>query len=208
MAPLSIKKIPMIGKKSYRLLRSMGIDTIRTLSMFPPEMLESVMGKNGIIIWRKANGIDPTPVRPYHERKSVGTEKTFDKDTIDIKRLKEILTGMTERTAFELRKKNRLTGKVTVKIRYSNYDTHTLQKQVPYTSFDHVLIKTVLELFDRLYSRRMLLRLVGIRFGDLVSGNQQLDLFEDAPEMISLYQAMDKIRKRFGNNAIKRAVVY
>ncbi len=204
--PLSIKKIPMIGHKSYRLLRSMGVSTIKTLSMVPPDMLEQVMGKNGTIIWRKANGIDPTPVKPYHEKKSMGTERTFDKDTIDVKRLKEILIGMVEKTAFELRKNNRLTGNITVKIRYSNYDTHTLRQRIAYTSFDHILISTALELFERLYNRRMLIRLIGVRFSDLVSGHQQLDLFEDTPEMTNLYQAMDHIRKRFGNKAIRRAI--
>ncbi len=206
LAPLSIKKIPMIGNKSYNLLRSMGVKTIKTLQKIPPEMLESVMGKNGVVVWRKANGIDPAPVKPYYEKKSIGTEKTFDRDTIDIKRLKEILTVMTEQSAFELRRKNRLAGKVTVKIRYSNYDTHTLQKQIAYTAFDHILIATALELLDRLYNRRMLVRLIGIRLGDLVSGNQQLNLFENAPEMIKLYQTMDNIRKRFGKKAIGRAV--
>jgi len=204
--PLSIKKIPMIGNKSYRLLRSMGVSTIKTLSMVPPDMLEQVMGKNGTIIWRKANGIDPTPVKPYHEKKSMGTERTFDKDTIDVKRLKEILIGMVEKTAFELRKNNRLTGNITVKIRYSNYDTHTLRQRIAYTSFDHILISTALELFERLYNRRMLIRLIGVRFSDLVTGHQQLDLFEDTPEMTSLYQTMDYIRKRFGNKAVRRAV--
>ncbi len=204
--PLSIRKIPMIGNKSYRLLRSMGVSTIKTLSMIPPDMLEQVMGKNGKIIWRKANGIDPSPVKPYHEKKSMGTERTFDKDTIDVKRLKEILIGMTEKTAFELRRANKLTGNVTVKIRYSNYDTHTLRQRIAYTSFDHILLSTVLDLFERLYSRRMLIRLIGIRFSDLVSGHQQLNLFEDTAEMTSLYQAMDYVRNRFGNKAIRRAV--
>jgi DNA polymerase-4 len=204
--PLSIKKIPMIGRKSYRLLRSMGVSTIKTLSMIPPDMMEQVMGKNGIVIWRKANGIDPAPVKPYHERKSTGTERTFDKDTIDVKRLKEILISMVEKTAFELRRSNKLTGNVTVKIRYSNYDTHTLRQRIAYTSFDHVLIPVALELFERLYNRRMLIRLIGVRFSDLVTGHQQLNMFEDTPEMAGLYQAMDYIRKRFGSKAIRRAV--
>jgi DNA polymerase-4 len=204
--PLSIKKIPMIGRKSYRLLRSMGVSTIKTLSMIPPDMMEQVMGKNGIVIWRKANGIDPAPVKPYHERKSTGTERTFDKDTIDVKRLKEILISMVEKTAFELRRSNKLTGNVTVKIRYSNYDTHTLRQRIAYTSFDHVLIPVALELFERLYNRRMLIRLIGVRFSDLVTGHQQLNMFEDTPEMAGLYQAMDHIRKRFGSKAIRRAV--
>ncbi|MBN2175625.1 MAG: DNA polymerase IV [Bacteroidales bacterium] len=203
--PLSIKKIPMIGNKTYHLLRSMGISTINTLRNIPADMIERVMGKNGIIIWKKANGIDPTPVQQYSERKSIGTERTFENDTIDIKMLKDILIGMVEKIAFQLRKEQRLTSCVTVKIRYSNFDTHTLQKHIPYTAFDHVLLKTALELFDKVYSRRMLVRLVGVKFSALVQGSQQLNMFEDTPEMTSLYQAMDKIRLRFGDRSIRRA---
>ncbi len=204
--PLSIRKIPMVGKKSYRLLRSMGVSTIQTLSMIPPEMMTQVMGKNGVIIWKKANGIDPTPVVQYSERRSISTERTFEKDTTDLHALKKLLISMIEKIAFELRKKQKLTGCISVKIRYANFDTHSLQKHLPYTSFDHVLMETALELFERLYSRRMLIRLIGVRFSHLVGGHQQLDLFEDAPEMISLYQAMDSIRLRYGRKAVQRAV--
>ena len=204
--PLSIRKIPMIGKQSYRLLRSMGVSTIRTLSMIPPEMITQVMGKNGLVVWKKAHGIDPTPVVAYSERKSISTERTFDKDTIDVVKLKGILISMVEKIAFELRKQQKLTGCVTVKIRYSNFDTHTLQQHLPYTAFDHVLMKTAMELFDRLYKRRILIRLIGVRFSHLVGGSQQLDLFEDTPEQTSLYQAMDNIRLRFGRKAVMRAV--
>ena len=203
--PLSIAKIPMIGQKNYRLLRSMGVADIKTLSMIPPEMMLQVLGKNGLVIWKRANGIDPSPVVQYSERKSISTERTFDKDTTDIQWLRNILIGMTERLAFELRKKEKLTGCVTVKIRYSNFDTHTLQKRIAYTSFDHVLISVALELFERVYKRRMLIRLIGIRFSHLVSGSQQLDLFDEKPQLADLYQAMDRLRIRYGNYAVQRA---
>lgn len=203
--PLSIKKIPMIGDRVYHLLRSMGVGTIETLSRIPPEMVEKVLGKNGMVIWRKANGIDNTPVKPYSERKSIGSETTFESDTIDVARIRQVLSAKVERLAFDLRKQQKLTSCVTVKIRYSNFDTHTLQQRIPYTSFDHVLMKTSLELFDRLYQRRMLIRLVGVKFSHLVGGVQQLNMFEDVPEMISLYNAMDHIRLRFGKKAIRRA---
>ncbi len=204
--PLSIRKIPMVGKKNYRLLRSMGVSDIRTLSMIPPEMMLQVMGKNGIVLWKKANGIDPSPVVQYSERKSISTERTFERDTTDVQALRRLLISMVEKIAFELRKKHKLTGCLTVKIRYANFDTHSLQKHLPYTSFDHILIDTALELFKRLYSRRMLIRLIGVRFSHLVGGHQQLDLFEDAPEMVSLYQALDSIRLRYGKKAVQRAV--
>jgi DNA polymerase-4 len=206
LSPLSIRKIPMIGSKTYHLLRSMGIVTIETLRMVPGEMMEKVLGKNGIDIWKKANGIDSAPVRQYSERKSISTERTFDKDTIDVVYLRELLIAMVEKIAYELRKKQKLTACVTVKIRYSNFDTYTLQKQIPYTSFDHILIETAKDLFNRLYQRRMLIRLIGVRFSHLVNGVQQLNMFEDTPEMVSLYLAMDKLRKRYGQQSIIRAV--
>ena len=208
MFPLSIRKIPMIGNKTYKLLRSMGIVTIETLSNIPPEMMEKVMGRNGIIIWKKANGIDPTPVTPYSERKSISTERTFERDTIDVVRLNELLISMVEKIAFELRSKQRLTACVTVKVRYSNFDTHTLQKHIPYSSFDHELIPLALELFNRLYNRRMLVRLIGVRFTHLVPGVQQLNLFEDTTEMTNLYMAMDRIRNRYGRKAVGRAISF
>jgi DNA polymerase-4 len=111
---------------------------------------------------------------------------------------------MVEKLAFQLRKTEKLTSCVTVKIRYSNFDTHTLQKQIPYTSLDHILLEEVKDLFHRLYQRRMLIRLIGVKFSGLVHGVQQLGLFEDSPELIRLYQALDAIRKRYGLHAVQR----
>jgi DNA polymerase-4 len=206
LSPLSIRKIPMIGEKTYHLLRSMGIQTIQTLQLIPVEMMEKVLGKNGIDVWKKANGIDSSPVKPYDEQKSISTERTFQKDTIDIIWLRELLITMVEKLAYELRHKEKLTSCITVKIRYSNFDTHTLQKHIPYTSFDHILIETAKDLFDRLYQRRMLIRLIGVRFSHLVSGVQQLNMFEDTPEMVRLYLTLDNLRKRFGRKSVRRAV--
>lgn len=206
LSPLSIKKIPMIGDRTYQLLRSMGIQYIRTLQLMPVEMMEKVLGKNGHEVWKKAKGIDSSPVRPYSEQKSLSTERTFEKDSTDVVHLKELLVSMVEKLAWQLRKKQKLTACVTVKIRYSNFDTHTLQKRIPYTSLDHVLIATAKELFDRLYKRRILIRLIGVRFSHLVGGVQQLDLFEDTPEMIRLYLTLDKLRRRYGRKSVLRAV--
>jgi DNA polymerase IV len=203
--PLSISKIPMIGQRTYHTLHSMGIATIYTLRNIPAEMLEKLMGRNGIEIWKKANGIDSTPVFSYSEQKSISTEHTFDKDTTDMARLNQLLTSMVEKIAYELRKQEKLTSCVTVKIRYSNFDTHTLQKRIPYTSFDHVLAKVAKELFSSLYQRRMLIRLIGVRFSHMVRGVQQLDIFDDTPEKVNLYLAMDKLRNRFGRDAVRRA---
>ncbi|RLD34914.1 MAG: DNA polymerase IV, partial [Bacteroidetes bacterium] len=170
LQPLPISKIPMIGIKTFRLLHSMGIPTIHILSQIPVEMMERLMGKNGIVIWEKANGIDRTPVISHHERKSISTERTFDKDSSNIMEMNHILISMVEKISFELREKQKLTSCITVKIRYSNFDTHTLQKRIPYTSFDHVLINIAKELFKKLYTRRMRIRLIGVRFSHMVQG--------------------------------------
>lgn len=206
LAPLSIKKIPMVGDKTYQLLRGMGVMWIRTLQEMPLELMQQVLGDNGTVIWRKAQGIDNSPVEPYSERKSISTERTFEQDTIDVKMLRGLLIGMTEKLAFQLRSEQKLTACVTVKIRYSDFNTYTMQARIPYTSMDHVLIEKVKELFDKLYQKRMLIRLVGIRFSHLVHGGHQYNLFDQTPEQVQLYLAMDKIRKRFGDDAVARAV--
>jgi DNA polymerase-4 len=205
LAPLSVKKIPMIGEKTYQLLRSMGVEKVYTLQQMPIEMLAMVLGENGHSIWKKANGIDNSPVIPYNERKSISSEETFETDTIDVNMIRSIFVSMTEKLAYQLRSENRLTACVTVKIRYSDFNTHTMQCRIPYTSNDHTLIARVKELFDKLYNKRLMIRLIGIKFSHLVGGGHQINMFEDSQEIIQLYQAMDRIRNRFGENKIHRA---
>lgn len=204
LAPLSVKKIPMVGDKTYRTLCNLGVKRIRSIQEMPLELMQKVFGKNGIIMWKKANGIDNSPVMPYQERKSISTERTFDKDTIDTVKLEGILTAIAENLVFQLRRGNKLTACVTVKIRYSDFQTYTLQKRIPYTASDHTIIPLVLELYRKLYNRRMLVRLIGVRFSHLVEGGHQINLFEDS-HIINLYQAMDHIRERYGDRAIMKA---
>jgi len=205
LAPLPIEKIPMIGKQTATLLRRMGVETISILSQIPVEMMINLLGKNGIELWRRSQGIDDTPIVPYHEQKSIGTENTFETDTIDIQFLHKELVRMTEKIAFELRCNNKLTGCITVKIRYSDFQTMTMQSTIAYTANDHLLIQKVKEIFGRLYDRRQLLRLIGVRFTNLVQGSYQINIFEDRQEMIGLYQAIDSVKKQFGEKLLFRA---
>ncbi|MDX6183046.1 DNA polymerase IV [Flavobacterium sp. Fl-77] len=202
--PLSVQKIPMVGEKTFQLLSRIGIRKIETLSKMPCEVLQQMIGKNGSELWKKANGIDHNPVEPYTERKSISTEHTFQQDTIDIDRLKRVILGMVEKLAFQLRSEQWLTSTVTIKIRYANFDTETKQCRVQYTSADHILTQTVTELFEKLYQRRMRLRLIGVRFSGLVRGTYQIDLFQDTEEMLALYQAMDRMKTRYGFDAVMR----
>jgi DNA polymerase-4 len=171
----------------------------------PLKFLVSAFGKNGISLWNKAHGMDDSPVVSYSEQKSISTESTFEEDTIDVKRLKSILIAMVEKVAFQLREQKKLTSCITVKIRYANFDTETKQIHIPYTSSDHIILKVVQELFDKLYNRRMLIRLVGVRLSNLVHGNHQISLFDDTEEAINLYEEMDYIKHKFGVEKLVRA---
>ena len=202
--PLPIQKIPMVGDATYKTLSRIGIRTIQTLANMPEEVLVRLLGKNGSSLYRKANGIDPAPVVQYNERKSMSSERTFMRDSMNMVRIRALLVQMVEQLCYQLRSEGRVTSQVAVKIRYANFDTHTQQTRVAYTACDHVLIRIVLELFEKLYQRRMMIRLVGVKFSGLVEGNYQISLFDDVT-VINLYQAMDRVKNRFGKHVIQRA---
>lgn len=205
LAPLAVEKIPMIGKQTSSFLYDMGVRNVSTLRNMPVKFLTSAFGKNGLSLWNKAHGIDDSPVVPHCEQKSISTECTFEHDTTDVKRLKSILVAMVEKVAFQLRDQKKLASCITVKIRYSNFDTETRQIQIPYTSADYTLLNIVTQLFDKLYNRRMLIRLVGVRLSGLVHGNHQINLFDDTSETINLYEAIDRIKHKHGSEKLIRA---
>ena len=205
--PQSIRNLPSLGDVTYKLLRRIRIKIIQTLRQVPSDSMQELLGKDGLRLWEKANGIDNTPVIPCTNKKSISTEKTFDKDSQDLKELKALLLAMVEKVAFQLREGNLMCSTITVRIRYTNWDTETMQKKIAFTSSDEVLIPCAYELFEKLYQRRMLLRLIGVKLSGLVRGNQQIDLFQDNIKMIRLYQAMDRMKHRFKNpGLIRRAI--
>jgi DNA polymerase-4 len=206
LSPLSVRKIPMIGEKTSQTLYNMGVKKVHTLQQMPAQLLEATFGKNGKMIWEKANGIDLSPVVPYSEAKSISSENTFEEDTIDTRLLEATLIAMTEQLSTKLRQKGQLTACVTVKIRYSDFETHSIQQRIPYTAADHSLLPLVKQLFQKLYTRRLLIRLVGVRFSNLVYGNYQIQLFEDSQQQINLYQALDKLNVKYGDKTVCRAM--
>ena len=205
LAPLPIRKIPMIGKVSATKLRDLGILQVKSLQIMPREVLHSVLGKNGLIIWERANGIDTRPIVPFTERKSISRERTYEGDTADMDKLRATLTAMGESLAFQLRMDDQLTACITVKLKYSDFSVHSKQIRIPYTSADHLIIPKIQELFTKLYERRLLIRLVGVRISDLVGGNYQIDMFDDSVKRLALYSAMDKMRNRYGASSLMRA---
>lgn len=205
IAPLPVKKIPGVGQKTYKKLSFMGVRSIKILSEIPTRLLEREFGKPGRQLWEKANAIDNTPIVPYSESKSLSKERTFSEDTLDLKMIRNMLIDMCDKLSFELRASNRLTSCITVKIRYADFNTFTKQYRISYTAQDNALSQYALQLFDKVYERRQLIRLIGVKFSGLVHGNYQINLFDDSIERIRLLQQMDRIRNRFGQNAIGRA---
>jgi DNA polymerase IV len=209
LAPLSITKIPGIGKERGFKLLKMGVETVKTFTEIPVKMVYNLFGKDGITLHRKANGIDNSPVTPFREQKALSTETTFQTDTIDTYFIYRKLVRMTEKLAFDLRKHNRLTGCVTVKIRYSDFVTETKQQTLRvYANQDHILLQKAKELFGKLYNRRQLIRLVGVRFTDLIPGVYQIHLYDDTQELINYYRAVDSVKNRFGEDLLTRAAGY
>ncbi len=205
LAPLSVKKIPMVGDVTYKSLCDLGIKQIKTVQEMPMELMYKVLGKNGLSIWNKANGIDNSPVIQYQERKSISTERTFNKDTTDVAKLKGIIIAMAENLAYQLRRGNKLTACVTFKIRYSDFQTYTQQQHIPYSAMDHNIIPVVLDLYKKLYNRRLLVRLIGVKFSHLVEGGHQVNLFDDDTKYLNLNTAIDKMRERYGDRAVVSA---
>jgi DNA polymerase-4 len=203
--PLSIRKIPGLGEKTFIRLSDMGIKKIQTLSMVSPDHMQALLGKNGLSLLQKSKGIDYSPVIPYSEAKSIGTQSTFKSDSIDIEMIGNLLVSMVMDIAFQLREQKKLCACITLTIRYSDFEDVTKQAAIPYTALDSVLIAKAKDLFRQLFQKRKLIRLVGVRLSNLVTGFEQIDLYSQSQEQISLYQALDKIRHRFGSKAISIA---
>ena len=197
LAPLSVKKLPMVGNETFQVMQELGIKTIVTLQNMPPLAMEKVFGKNGQTLWLRAQGIDTTPVKPYYERESLSSERTFDRDTIDVVKLRTIIMAMAEGLAYQLRLGNKLTACITIKVRYSDMQTETRQERISYTSCDHIILEKALIIFEKLFKRRQLVRLIGMKCSHLVGGGHQINMLEDSVERIQLYQQMDYLRKKY-----------
>lgn len=206
LAPLDISKMPFAGQKTVDHLRKAGIRTIGDLSALPAERVDGLLGKHGYGLWLRANGRDDSPVEPWSSRKSYSKENTYEHDTSDLTFLKAELIRLTTELVFDLRQGQVLTGCLTLKIRYANFETQSKQIQIPFTCADHELMPRVQALFDVLHQRGRPVRLMGVRFSKLIPGSYQLRLFDESMRMASLYTALDTIRDRYGLKAVHRAI--
>ncbi|QQL50944.1 DNA polymerase IV [Mucilaginibacter ginkgonis] len=205
MAPLPVRKIPMLGEKTCEKLYTYGIEKIGDLQHVDLRFLQTLFGSAGQYIWEKARGIDSSEIIPHSERKSISTEHTFDADTADERTLQTILVSMTEELAYKLRKENKIAGCMAVKIRYSNFETHTIQEKIPLNAAEHILIPGIKNLLQKTWNRNRKVRLIGVRLSQLARGNYQINLFDDNEEQLKLYQAMDTINFKYGDKTVCRA---
>lgn len=203
--PMTVDKIPGVGKQTQEELHFMGIRTIEQLARTPVDQLEYRFGKWGARLWEKAHGIDDNPVEQYSEQKSLSHETTFNEDSDDTTFLHTELVKLTEETAYDLREEERLTGCVTVKIRYADFTTVSKQEVIDYTALDNVLLARVKDLFQKLYKRDEKVRLLGVRFSHLIPMTVQMSLFDDTEEKLELFKTVDQIKNLFGSGAVMKA---
>jgi DNA polymerase-4 len=205
LAPLSIGKIPGLGESTCQKMYQYGIEKIGDLQKTNIRFLEAVFGKAGKYLWEKAHGIDHSEIVPHSDRKSISTEHTFGSNVNDKRTLETILVSMTEELSGKLRRENKLSSCMAIKIRYANFETHTQQQKIPLTAAEHILIPGVKNLLKKAWNQYRPIRLIGVRLSDLCTGSYQINLFEDNEEQIRLYQAMDKINFKFGDKTVCRA---
>ncbi|MGN6399844.1 MAG: DNA polymerase IV [Flavisolibacter sp.] len=203
--PLTVDKIPGVGKQTQIELHNIGIYTIEQIAKTPVDQLEYRFGKWGKKLWEKAHGISGSVVEQYSEQKSLSHENTFHEDGNDIHFLHGELVRLTEKAAYDLREESKLTGCVTIKLRYADFKTVSKQEVIDYTALDNVLMAKVKDLFNKLYKKGEKVRLLGVRFSHLVPMTVQMSLFDDAIEKLELFKAVDGIKNQFGSGAVMKA---
>lgn len=205
--PLAIEKINGVGKQTEIQLKNLGFYKIEDIARSTPEFLERHLGKWGASLWNKSQGIGSAYVETNWEQKSMSHENTFDKDYNDIEFLYSELVRLTEKTAYSLREDDMLAGCVTVKIRYSNFETTSRQETIDYTSLDDQLIAKVKDLFNKSWQKGRPVRLLGVRFSQMIPFTMQMSLFENNAEKLNLYKAVDNIKDRFGSKSVTKAAI-
>ena len=205
LAPLPVNKIPGVGDHTWEVLKARGIFTIGQVLLRTPEELEEQLGKWGLDLWQKSQGIHESEVSQYHEAKSISSETTFDENKTDIHFLMRELVRLTEKIAFELRQDGKVAGCIAVKIRYPDFETTSRQTTVPFTCSDDEIIPVAKDLFHKLYRKGEPVRLLGVRLSELTNEAIQTSLFNDVERKTDLYKAIDDVKNRFGKLKIKRA---
>ncbi|MFQ6122151.1 MAG: DNA polymerase IV [Dehalococcoidales bacterium] len=206
LKPLPVAKLPGIGRKSERILKGLGINTIGQLAVSPLDILKSHFGVAAELIHNYANGIDDRKVEPPGAAKSMSRETTFGKDIRDSSLLKATLRYLSERVGSELRQEGKQARCVTLKLRYADFTTITRQYTLNQASdTDQTIFDTGLKLLKKELSReKRAVRLIGIGVSSLVEAGRQLDMLDSSAQRLrKLNTVIDRIRKKYGFTAIQ-----
>jgi DNA polymerase IV len=210
LASLPIRRIPGIGPKGEMELQRMGVKSVGDLAHLSLEHLEADFGKWGASLYFKAKGISDSPIISEKDNpRSISREMTLDVDTTDLLFLESTLSYLTEKVAGQLRENKLCAGTVVLKLRYSDFQTLTRSKTLNMpTAEDHILFKTGVELFRKLFMPEKKVRLIGVTFTSLTAyPHRQEELFDckDGKSWDGLYQSIDQIRNKYGFKSLLRA---
>jgi DNA polymerase-4 len=207
LAPLSVRRIPGIGKVTEGALKAIRIESIAQLQAATLERLEQNFGKWGEALFRKARGIDSYEFFVDAEAKSLSHNQTFGEDTNDRGRLESTLSYLCQRAAKRVRDAGLHARTVTLTLRYADFKTisrgHTLAEP---SDLDAVFLKAVRELFLRAWDGKAQLRLVGVEFSQFSAGaSGQLDLLDPGrrEKLERLARATDRLRDKFGFSKVQ-----
>lgn len=206
LAPLPVERIPGVGSVLLAQLHDRGVMTVGDLARVPVHLLRLSFGEWGEVLAHRARGEDVRPVIPHEEVKSISREHTFDEDVSDVSLLESTLISLTEDVCHRLRHKRLEARTVTVKIRYSDFVTHTCSRTLSRPcDVDEVYFEEVLDLFRQGRRRRYHLRLLGVGVSNLVPRMWQDDLFDQKlPFLRELDLKLDAIRAKYGHDAVRR----
>ncbi len=204
--PMGIEKVNGVGKQGEMQLKNFGLYTLGDVARTPKEVMEKYFGNWGESLWQKSQGIGSTTVETDWEQKSMSHENTFHDNQTNPDFLFSEIVRLTEKTAYDLRQDEKLTGCITVKIRYSDFETTSRQETIDYSSLDDRLIAKAKDIFAKHYQKGRPVRLLGVRFSQLIPFTMQMDLFNNSQEKLNLYKAVDDIKDRFGSKLVKKAI--
>ncbi len=208
LSALNIERLHGAGEKTQPRLKEMGIKTIGDILSIPLPKLKKTFGESGgEWLYHAARGMDDSPVEPFHFAKSVGNETTFDQDTDDPERIRRTLSWLSEKSCYRLRRLGKKARTVTLKLRYSNFETLTRAKTIPETDDDAQVLKAVQELFGDFHEKNRKVRLLGVTLSKLERSEEGNWLFPemDSKKKEALYKSVDAIKRKFGFYKLEKA---
>jgi len=177
LAPLPVRKLLWVGRKTEAKLKNRGIQTIGDLARYDPTVLAEAFGVMGPQMHLSARGIDRSEVEARTEVKSISHETTFEEDTDDAEAVLEALDALAAEVAKEVAGQKLFFKNVTIKVRYENFETHTRSKTLAYiTNRPQDLQKTARELLKAYLKTDRKIRLIGVRASSFVKGEKQKTL--------------------------------